>query len=225
MMRHLQVRDVMIADPVTVTAGTPLKDLAGILVKEKTSGVPVVSLQGKVVGVATERELLKKEELQRDPDGHPWAHPSYRTRRAIATAETTGDLMSTHPVTVCPEATVADAARLMDRHQVTCLPVVDERGKLLGVTGPRDLLRVFLRPDDEIRSEIVSQVLVGEFATNPALVQIEVTDGVVRMTGELELKSLLPLVLPLVRAIDGVIDAEGEFSYAIDDTRLPMSRT
>jgi hypothetical protein len=53
------------------------------------------------------------------------------------------------------------------------------------------------------------------------LVQIEVTDGVVRMTGELELKSMLPLVLPLVRAIDGVIDAEGEFSYAIDDTRLP----
>ena len=41
------------------------------------------------------------------------------------------------------------------------------------------------------------------------------------MTGELERKSMLPVVLPLVRAIDGVIDAEGEFTYAIDDTRLP----
>ena len=67
----------------------------------------------------------------------------------------------------------------------------------------------FLRPDDEIRSEIVSQVLVGEFATNLALVHIEVTDGVARMTGNLERKSMLPLVLPLVRAIDGVIDAGG----------------
>jgi CBS domain-containing protein len=220
-MRHLQVRDVMTADPVTVTAGTPLKDLAGILVSEKTSGVPVLSLQGEIVGVATERDLLKKEELQRDPHGHHWAHLSYRTRRAIATAETAGDLMSTHPVTVGPEATVAAAARLMDRHQVTCLPVVDEHGKLVGAVGPRDLLRVFLRPDDEIRAEIVSQVLVGEFATNPALVHIEVTGGVVRMTGELERKSMLPLALPLVRAIDGVIDAEGEFTYAIDDTKLP----
>jgi CBS domain-containing protein len=220
-MRHLQVRDVMTADPVTVTAGTPLKDLAGILVSEQTSGVPVLSLQGEIVGVATERDLLKKEELQRDPHGHRWAHLRYRTRRAIATAETTGDLMSTHPVTVGPEATVADAARLMDRHQVTCLPVVDEHEKLLGAVGPRDLLRVFLRPDDEIRAEIVSQVLAGEFATNPALVQIEVTGGVVRMTGQLERKSMLPLALPLVRAIDGVIDAEGEFTYAVDDTKLP----
>jgi CBS domain-containing protein len=220
-MHHFQVRDVMIVDPVTVTAGTPLKGLAGILVKERSGGVPVLSLQGEVVGVATERDLLKKEELQRDPNGHHWAHLRHRTRRAIATAETAGDLMSTHPVTVGPEATVADAARLMDRHQVTCIPVVDEHGKLLGAVGPRDLLRVFLRPDDEIRSQIVSQVLAGEFATNPALVQIEVIDGVVRMTGQLECKSMLQLALPLVRAIDGVIDAEGEFTYAIDDTKLP----
>jgi len=220
-MRHLQVRDVMIADPVTVTAATPLKDLADILVKERTSGVPVLSLEGKIVGVATERDLLKKEELQRDPDGHQWAHLSHRKRRAIARAETAGDLMSTHPVTVGPEATVAATARLMDRQQTTCLPVVDENGKLLGVVSPRDLLRVFLRPDDEIRSQIISQVLMGEFATNPALVQIDVTGGVVQMTGELERKTMLPLVLPLVRAIDGVIDAEGEFTYAIDDTRLP----
>ena len=157
----------MMAAPVTVTPATPLKDLAGILVREKTSGVPVLSLQGEVVGVATESDLLKKEELQRDPDGHHRASRSYRTRRAIGIAETAGDLMSTHPVTVGPEVTVASAARLMDRHQVTCLPVVDEHGKLLGVVGPRDLLRVFLRPDNEIRSEIVSQILVGYFATNP----------------------------------------------------------
>jgi len=59
-MRHLQVRDIVTADPVTVTAGTQLKNLAGILVSEKTSGVPVLSLQGEIVGVATERDLLKK---------------------------------------------------------------------------------------------------------------------------------------------------------------------
>jgi CBS domain-containing protein len=221
MMRHLRVRDVMTADPVTVTPGTPLKDLAGILVTQKTSAVPVLSLKGKIVGMVTESDLLRKEEYQRDPDGHHWAHLSYRTRRAIATAETAGDLMSTHPATVAPEAIVAEAARLMDRHQVTCLPVVDEHRKLLGAVSSRDLLRVFLRPDDEIRSEIVSQVLVGYLGTNPALVHVEVTDGVVRMTGELEHKSMLPLALPLARAIDGVIDAEGEFTYAIDDTKLP----
>lgn len=220
-MRHLQVRDMMTADPVTVTPDTPLKDLAGILVGQQVGGVPVLSLQGLVVGVVTDCDLLKKEELQRDPDSRHWAHMSYWNRRAIAMAETAGDLMSTHPATVTPEATVAEAARLMDRRQVTCLPVADEHGKLLGVVGPRDLLAVFLRPDDEIRSQIVSEVLVGYLGTNPALVRIEVTDGVVRMSGELNSKSMLPSVLPLVRAIDGVIEAEGEFTYAVDDTRLP----
>jgi CBS domain-containing protein len=220
-MRHRQVRDVMTADPVTVTPATPLKDLVDILVGQKAGAVPVSGMHGRLVGVVAETDLLKKEELQRDPDGRHWAHMSYRARRAIATAETAGDLMSTHPATVRPEATVAEAARLMDRHRVTCLPVTGENGQLLGVVGLRDLLRVFLRPDEEIRLEIISQVLAGYLATNPALVHVEVTDGVVKMTGELERKSLLPLVLPAVRAIDGVIDAVGEFTYAIDDTGLP----
>jgi CBS domain-containing protein len=53
----------------------------------------------------------------------------------------------TRPAAVRPEATVAEAARLMDRHQVTCLPVAGENGQLLGVAGPRDLLQIFVRPD------------------------------------------------------------------------------
>jgi CBS domain-containing protein len=221
MMRHQEVRNVMTAHPVTVTPATPLKALVEILVKQRISSIPVVSVQGKVVGVVAEIDLLKKEELQRDPDGHHLTHMTYRTRRAIATAETAGELMRANPTTVRPDATVAEAARLMDRHQVRCLPVVDENGKLLGVVGPRDLLRVFLRPDDQIQSEIIDEVLAGYLGTNPALVQVDVIDGVVRMTGELERKSMLELVLPVTRAVDGVIDADGTFTYAIDDSTLP----
>jgi CBS-domain-containing membrane protein len=57
-----------------------------------------------------------------------------------------GEVMTTQVVTVRPDATVADAAWLMDRHHVTCLPVVDDAGQLRGIVSPRDLLRVFLRP-------------------------------------------------------------------------------
>jgi CBS domain-containing protein len=143
MMGHHEVRDVMTADPVTVTPATPLKYVAGSLVKHKISAVPVLGLQGKVLGVISETDLLRKEELQRDPDGEHSIHLSYRARRDMATAETAGELMNTHPPMVRPDATVAEAARLIDRYEVTCLPVVDDGGKLLGVVGPRDLLRVF----------------------------------------------------------------------------------
>ena len=46
------------------------------------------------------------------------------------------------------------------------------------------------------------------------------TDGVVSLAGELERKSMLAALLPAVRAVDGVIDVEGQLGYAIDDTRL-----
>jgi CBS domain-containing protein len=131
--------------------------------------------------------------------------------------------MSTHPATVRAGATVAEAARVMDRQQVTCLLVTDESSKLLGMVSPRDLLRVFLRPDEQIRAEIFSEILAGYLGTNPALVQVDVADGVVKLTGELERKSMLALIQPAVRAVDGVIDVETQLGYTIDDTRLPVA--
>lgn len=198
-MRHYQVRDVMAADPLTVTPATPVKDLADSLVRQRAGALPVLTWQGTVVGVVTEAELLRKEQLQRDPEGPHSMHLSYRARRAIATAENAREIMDTHPATVRADATVAEAARVMDRQQVSCLLVTDENGKLLGLVRPRDLLRVFLRPDEEIRAEIISEVLAGYLGTNPGLVRVDVTDGVVRLMGEVE----------------------RQLSYAVDDTRLP----
>jgi len=145
-MLHHEVREVMTADPATVTPATSLKYVADLLVKEKVSAVPVLSLQGRVLGIVAEIDLLRKEELQRDPDGRHSVHLNYRARRDMATAETAGEIMRPVPVTVQPDATVAEAARLMDRlidrHDVNCLLVTDEGGKLLGVVGPRNLLQV-----------------------------------------------------------------------------------
>jgi CBS domain-containing protein len=224
-MRHFTVRGVMTADPATVTPATSLKDVAEILVKQKVSSVPVLDLRGKVIGLVAETGLIRKEELQRDPDVPRSRHMTFRARRDLATAETAGEIMTAHPVTVLPGTGLADAARLMDRHHVTCLPVVDDDGKILGAVSSRDLLRVFLRPDHEIKSDIIDEVLVGFFGTNTAMVHVEVADGVVRLSGELERKSMLPLVLPMIRAVDGVIDAEGELRYALTTPGCPLQPT
>jgi len=146
-MRHYQVRYVMTANPITVTPATSLKDVAGLLVKGQIGAVPVVTPQGRAVGVVAEADLLRKEQLQRDPDGQHSVHLAYRTRRAIATAETAGEIMNPQPATVRADAPMAEAVRLMDRHQTRCLLVTGEGGKLLGVVSARDLLRVFLSPD------------------------------------------------------------------------------
>ena len=220
-MRHYRVRDVMTANPMTVTPATPLKNVADILVRGQIGVVPVLSPQGRVAGVVAEGDLLRKEQLQRDPDGRHSADLPYRIRRDIATAETAGELMDHYPATAPTDTSVAEAARLMDRHRSRFLLVTSEDGKLLGVVTARDLLRVFLRPDASIKAEISRDVLSHYLGTNPALVQVDVTGGVVRLTGELERKSMLPAALRAVRAVDGVIDVESQLGCAIDDVSLP----
>jgi len=220
-MRHYQVRDVMAANPVTVTPATPLKNVADILVRGRIGVVPVLTPQGRVAGAVAEGDLLRKEQLQRNPEGRHSAHLPYRIRRDIATAETAGELMDRYPATVPADTSVAEAARLMDHHQTRFLLVTSEDGKLIGVVTARDLLRVFLRSDSAIKAEISRDILTHYLGTNPALVQVDVTDGVVRLSGELERKSMLPTALRAIRAVDGVIDVESQLGYGIDDIRLP----
>jgi CBS domain-containing protein len=220
-MRHCQVRDVMTAGPVTVTPSTPIKEVAGLLVKLQVGAVPVVTPRDGVVGIVTETDLLRKERLQRDPDGSHSAHLPYRERRAIATAETAGEIMNPQPATVRPDAAIAEAARLMSHHETRCLLVTDDGGKLLGMVDARNLLRIFLRSDEAITLDIVGDVLPRYLGTNPVMVDVEVIDGVVRLTGEVERKSMLAAVRPAVRAVDGVIDVVGRLGYAVDDTRRP----
>ena len=93
-MHHHTVREVMTADAATVTPATPLKYVADLLVRQKVSAVPVVSPQRRILGVITETDLLRKEELQRDPEARHSIHLNYRARRDIAMAETAGEIMS-----------------------------------------------------------------------------------------------------------------------------------
>jgi len=220
-MKHCMVREVMVADTVTATTSTAFKDLVDMLVRQRVSGLPVLSRQGNVVGVVDEAGLLMKEEVQQDPGARPARRPHRRALRAKAAGDTAGEVMATRPVTVRPDTTVAEAARLMDRYHASCLPVIGEDGKLAGTVSRRELLRVFLRPDSDIRAEVIDEVLVRYLGTNPALIRVDVTDGVVTLSGEVACKSMLPLVLPATRAVDGVVDVEGHLTYAVDDTRKP----
>jgi CBS-domain-containing membrane protein len=131
---------------------------------------------------------------------------------------TVGELMATHVVTVRPEDTAADAARLMDKHHAGCLPVVDDAGKLRGIIspGPDQGLPPSRHRDPRRRHPEG----VPRDQTNPVLVSVDVRHGVVTLTGEAECNSI-PLVLPLTRAVEGVVDAEADLSYAIDDPHLP----
>ncbi|MET9392959.1 CBS domain-containing protein [Streptomyces sp. NPDC006624] len=223
-MKHSKVGALMTADVVRAEHGTPFKEVARLLAEHRISGLPVVDDDGKVLGVISETDLMTRQAETPGPSAtrhriHPprWT-PGARARRAKAGARTAGQLMSRPAVTVRSDATVAEAARVMARHRVERLPVVDDEERLVGIVTRRDLLQVFLRPDAEIRSAIRNEVLVRALWLTPQAVDVDVHEGVVTLTGTLERRSEVILAVEMCRQLDGVVAVVDRLTCRFDDS-------
>ena len=216
-----RVRDVMTQEVVTVNEHASFKDVAMLIAERRVSAVPVLDREGRVLGIVSEADLVLKEEY---PEGPPEARMFQGRRRRIAQAKAAGDtaaeLMTAPAVTIGPDASVAEAARLLHRHGIKRLPVVDPAGPLLGIVSRADLLKVFLRSDADIARDIREQVLMLAMWMNPDTVAIDVRDGVVTLTGQLERRSLIPITVSLVRGLDGVVDVVDRLTFELDDTPI-----
>ena len=220
-MAHHRVCEVMTADVACARQDTPFKELAGLMAARGISALPVLDDQGRVTGVVSEVDLLRKEEYQEDGKRPPrWRHLHSRAKAAGVTAK---DVMTSPALTIGPDATVVEAARALLGHHVKRMPVVDSAGHLAGIVSQRDLLRVFLRSDQEIRDEIRTEVFGEELGTNLALIQVDVAEGVVTLSGEVRDKSMIGVAVRLAHSVDGVVDVTNHLTYAVDDTPLPKS--
>jgi CBS domain-containing protein len=220
-MTHRSVRDLMTRSVVTVSLDTGFKDVATIMEERGVSALPVLDARGCVAGIVSETDLLRKEEYQEDPEARRAPLLGHgRDRAAALTAE---DVMSAPVITISPDASVVEAARSLDRHHVGHLVVAEEDGSLAGIISPRDLLKVYLRTDEDIRGEILGDIITKYLGTDPERVEVAVHGGIVTLRGEVEHKSMIPLAARLTRAVDGVVDVKTDLSYAIDDSHLPTA--
>ncbi|MFD8496068.1 CBS domain-containing protein [Amycolatopsis sp. NPDC059657] len=218
MSDHRLIRTVMKTNVATVRRDTPFKAITVLLTSWGVSGAPVLDADDKVVGVVTQGDLLERK-AKHGP------FRSWRARRK-ATGATAADLMTTPAIIAREDMNVAEAARLMEERKVHRLPVVDAEGKLTGIVGRADLLRVFLRRDDEIRAEVRDEVILREMCVDPETLYVAVLDGVVSLSGELERRSMIPVVVALVRRVDGVVDVKQRLTFKMDDTHVdPMAPT
>ncbi|BFV60645.1 CBS domain-containing protein [Kitasatospora sp. CMC57] len=221
-MQHRTVDDVMTREVVTAGPDTPFKQFAALFLRNDITAVPVLDDEGRPLGMVSEADLIRKEAVLPDPDGHfpgRWSNPGERAR---AEAETAGGLMSSPAVTARPGWSVPEAARAMDKHRVKRLPVVDEAGRLVGIVSRRDLLQLFLRHDTAIREEITHDVLGTTLRLDPDTVRVVVADGVVTLTGRLLRRSLIPVTEQLCRGVDGVVAVHQSLDWTEDDTGRPI---
>ncbi|MGW2459771.1 CBS domain-containing protein [Streptomyces sp. NPDC001761] len=132
---------------------------------------------------------------------------------AKAVARTAGDLMSSPAVTVRASATLAEAARIMAREGVKRLPVVDGAGLLTGVVSRADLLKVFLRDDEDIAEEVRREIASCLFPPPSSAVQVQVRDGVVTLSDRIRDTALVPVAARLVRSVEGVVDVGFDLAH------------
>ncbi|WP_330328921.1 CBS domain-containing protein [Streptomyces sp. NBC_00536] len=194
-MKHAKVGFLMTDEVISVLGRAPSADVATLLVEHEISGVPVLDADERVLGVISRTDLLVQDHL------------------------TAGDLMTTPAVTVHAEQTVAEAARLITRRGVTRLAVVDEEDRLVGIVTRRDLLRVFLRPDHEIRRVLVEEVPADTMGIGADAVSVRVVDGVVTLDGRLPRSSQIPVALRLAGQLDGVVTVIDRLTAQSNDTR------
>lgn len=216
-MRHRSVSDLMTTSVVRVRRDTGFKEIAKLFAEYGVTAVPVVDDEERPVGVVSEADLLRKEASLLDPAGLPSPARPDPAARAKARAAVAEGLMNSPAVTARPGWTAVEAAQVMERHGVKRLPVVDEAGRLVGLVSRADLLRVFLRGDSAIREEITGDVLLRTLDLPPDTVTVHVVDGRVSLTGTVERKSLVPVVVRLCQGVDGVVDVSAELAYRVDD--------
>ncbi|MCX5336674.1 CBS domain-containing protein [Streptomyces sp. NBC_00140] len=203
------VSDVMTRDVATVGGDAAFKDIVRIMQDRKVSALPVVDGGRRVLGIVSEADLLPKEEFR---DSDPDRHTQLRRLSDLAKAGsvTAGELMTSPALTIRPGETLAQAARTMARARVKRLPVVDESGRLEGVVSRADLLKVFLRDDEDIAEEVRREVVAYLFPAPESAVRVEVREGVVKLGGRVRDTSLVPVAARLARAVEGVVDIEFE---------------
>jgi CBS domain-containing protein len=214
-----RVSDVMTTTVVTVDRITPYQEIDRLLTKHRISGVPVLKMGREVAGVVSETDLLAAEdETRRQARMASSMGRRWHLRKQPHVRLTAGALMTSPAITIGPDATIPAAARLMNTHHVTRLPVIDEKGKLIGIVGRRDLLSVFLRPDADSAHD-VRQVLAELPVTDPKDVIVTVKHGVVTLTGTMQAEpdpeqDLIPLAFRLIWDTDGVVDVVNKLGEA-----------
>lgn len=223
----MKVEEIMTRDVLTTGPEADVRDVARILVENHISGLPVCNAQRHVIGVVSEGDILFKEH---DPTparrGRPvvWLYDRSAKKSMKARAVKVHDAMTAPAITIPAYCSVSEAARLMSEHGVNRLPVIGTH-ELVGIVTRTDLVRAFVRSDQDIRHEIREDVLRRNLWIDvPEAVGVEVRRGAVRLTGKLETRSEAIVLERLAARVPGVVSVESGLTWTSDDTTRRAKR-
>ncbi|AUN95178.1 CBS domain-containing protein [Pseudazoarcus pumilus] len=214
----MHASEVMTRDVITIEPKTDVREIVELMIRNRISGLPVVDPQGRVLGIVSEGDLMRRVENQTDRRDSWWlaalfsasddsgAYIKSHARRAE-------DLMTRDPVTVSPDTPLFRIAQLLEKHHIKRVPVV-EGGKLAGIISRSNLLHGFSvthtqsqpagsASDADIRRRIMD-ALEERFEISDNMTNVVVQDGVVDLWGIVDSESQRKAAAILAEEVDSV---------------------
>jgi len=191
----MKARDVMVSPVITVKAATPVREIAGTLLARRISAVPVVDDQGKLLGIVSEGDLMRRVEAGTERK-HPWWLVGFTSDETLATefikarGRTAADVMTRNVITAAPDVPLQEIANLLEKNGIKRVPIVTD-GRLVGIISRANILQAVatsLEPlelpaaDSSIREKIVEQLGEQPWA-HLAPLNVTVADGTVSLWG------------------------------------------
>ena len=221
-MNALRARDVMTHLVVTFRPEDKILHAAKRLLSNRIGGAPVVD-DGGLVGVVSEADLVKAY-APPARRGFPFVAPSplmllvlRGAPRREAHNTTVGDVMTRDVVSIGPDASIWEAASLIDRHGVRRLPVVDSEGYVVGVLTRSDLVRCMARGDEVVAADVRRAIGALGDESFPSL-EVEAHKGVVSVRGTADRKTTKELAIRVAAQIPGVLVVSDGLDWLWDDT-------
>jgi predicted transcriptional regulator len=177
------------------------------MIEKRISGVPVVE-GGKVVGILSEADYVARDSAT------TWvSRVLFRGEESpLSGVENVRDLMSSNPITIAATASVQEAARVMTRSGIKRLPVMDA-GRMVGIVTRSDLIRAYVRVDDEIADD--ARQLIAALPAPLSGAHVDVTNGVVVLTGEVDNSEEARLVGRVVGHVEGAAGVENRLRWEV----------
>jgi len=217
--------EAMSKDVITVKANTAVQEIAATLVRHRISAVPVVTDDGRMIGIVSQTDLGHRSENATEKRRKWWlelfADADAKARDYIKSHGVEAqDVMSRFVVSVAEDADLSEVAEILDTHRIRQVPVMRD-GKLAGMISRTDLVRALAevkisspaaRPENGVLQKAIWERIKAERWLDSALVNISVKDGVVELWGAVgsdEQRRALRLVVQGVSGVQRVEDSVG----------------
>ena len=229
----MKARDVMVSPVITVEPSASVKEVAQILLQHHISALPVVDRAGRLIGIVSESDLMRRADLGTERHRSRWLSALFVDEERLAAeyvkahGHKVADVMTKRVITAAPDTPLNDIASLLEKHGIKRVPIL-ENGTLVGIVSRANLIQALAAdrkglnvpvPDSQLRDRIMSHLNAQPWA-HTSLINVTVNDGIVDLWGltlSKEEKQALRVAaesIPGVRAVnDNVIMQNLQAAY------------